>query len=133
MTAPTATKARRSPLGGHLARGVLALAVLDGVATSSGVITHEPRGDGSYAVYAACATAAAWWLMGRRSPLPGRPTALGRLVATVCLVALHTQAAIAAVKPQAAWPVPEALATALAIPVVVACGVALLAMRGQES
>lgn len=131
MTA-TAPAKTGGGLAGHLMRLLLALAVLDGVAVSSGIFTGQPRGDASYAVYAFAGTAFTWFLAGRRSPLPGRPTALGWTVIVSTLAALHTQAAVAAVRLPAAWPVPPQLATVMAIPVVVACGLALLAMRRAE-
>jgi hypothetical protein len=114
-------------------RLLLALAIVDGVATSSGIITHDPRGDGSYAVYAGSATLAAWLLAGRRGLLPGTVTGSGRVVLTAAVGALHAQAAIAALKPAAVWPVPAPMAFVLAVVAAVAVGVALLVMRDWDA
>lgn len=129
----TKTAESRAGAAGHVARVLLALALLDGVGTSSGVFTGQPRGDSSYAVYAFCGTVVAWLLATRRPAFMGQLTGRGRLVVGVSLAALYAQATIAAVKPPTQWPVPEAPATVLAIVVTVACGVALLAMRERES
>lgn len=131
MTTQAPTKA--SPVGGHVARVLLALALLDGIGTSSGILTGEPRGDTSYAVYAGCGAIVMWWLAAHRPAFMGPLTPPGRLVAGSSLAALYVQATIAAVKPAARWPVPESLTTVLAVVVAVACGVALLALRERES
>lgn len=132
MTTRTPSKTS-SATGGRVAEVLLALAILDGIGTSSGILTGEPRGDTSYAVYAGCGAIAMWWLSSHRPAFMAPLTTLGRLVVGVTLAALYVQATIAAVKPAALWPVPEALTTVLAIPVAVACGVALLALRERES
>lgn len=132
MTTQAPGKTGRAPAA-RVAEVLLALAILDGIGTSSGVLTGEPRGDTSYAVYAGCGAIVVWWLAAHRPAFLGPLTALGRLVAGASLAALHAQATIAAVKPQALWPVPEALTTVLAIPVAAACGAALLALRERES
>jgi hypothetical protein len=123
----------RSAAGGRAAEVLLALALLDGIGTSSGILTGEPRGDTSYAVYAGCGAIVMWWLASHRPSFMGPLTALGRLVSGASLAALFAQATIAAVKPAARWPAPEAVTTVMAIPVAVACGFALLVLRERAS
>lgn len=126
---PVAPSKTGGSLGGHLVRVLLALAILDGVGVSSGIVTGQPRGDASYAVYAFGGTVAVWLLAGRRLPVLNRLSTLGWVVAVASLAALHAQAAIAAVKLPAAWPVPADAATVLVVFVLAVCMLALLFLR----
>jgi hypothetical protein len=132
VTTQAPNKAGRAR-GGRIAEVLLALAILDGVGTSSGIFTGERSGDTQYAVYAGCGAIVVWWLTSHRPAFMGPLTALGRLVSGASLAALYVQATIAAVKPQSLWPVPEALTTVMAAVLAGVCGFALLALREQES